>query len=164
MATITLSTGSIISLAKLENAVRAEYGKRFNLSDDKSQFNLIKLAGESSNRLIIDAFLRFFDGLPKEDKDTLIYRGVAYNPDCKKQGALVDESTLNTGEVDCQHETGNLPPGVKKITYRGNVTYKKDGVTISNPWGKDGEPGETESNITPMPSKQKTRVYRGIKN
>ncbi|MEY8204866.1 MAG: hypothetical protein RPR40_07290 [Bermanella sp.] len=155
MATITLSTVNIISLTKLENSVRNEYGQRYNLSDPVSQFNLIKLAGESSNKLIKAAFLRFFDGLSNADRDQLIYRGVAYT---HQENALVNKKQASSA---AQPDGTDLPPGVKKIVYRGTVTYKKDGVTIRNPYADTSAQKTTGSSTEPQKKTRPTRIYRG---
>lgn len=159
MPGLNLKTANIISLTKLEIAVRREYACRFNLADDPSLFTLLKLASESSNSKIKMAYFQFFEGLPREEKDKILsqsnsepivqqtsnqtthtYRGVtshqtAQSHENKFSG---NDRTTPQSHAEFQQEINKknkvLPDGVTKITYRGNVVYKKDGEIIENPF------------------------------
>ena len=159
MPGLNLKTANIISLTKLELAVRREYACRFNLADDASLFTLLKLASESSNSKIKMAYFQFFEGLPKEEKNKLLihhgseskahqahnqtthtYRGVtsqkpAQNLESKYNGSD-STSPLPQSEPPLKiiNENTALPDGVTKIVYRGSVIYKKDGKIIENPF------------------------------
>jgi len=83
MSSLSLSTDNIISLTKLESAVRREYGQRHTLAEESSLLQLLKLAAESTNQTIQLAFFQFLEGLNQQEKDKLIYRGVAVSKDTK---------------------------------------------------------------------------------
>jgi len=157
MSALILTTENIIFLSKLELSVRREYGCRFNLSEHTSLFALLKLATESSNLAIKLAYIQFYESLPIDEKNKLIFRGIASEekkPNTEQSGqvyrgiktnpipqpekidetpdmATASEKPISTDPLN-NPNTRQLPEGVAKITYRGNVVYKKDGFIIAN--------------------------------
>lgn len=127
MTALTLSTKNIISLTKLEVSLRREYGLKFNLSQEESLFNLLKIAAESSNPVIEQAYHQFYQGLPEEEKHKLTYHGITLKPHQQQ-----DETSGTLKSKD------QLPEGVVKMVYRGNVVYKKNGQIIQNPFEESG--------------------------
>ena len=147
MIAIAFSTENIISLTRLEMTVRKEYGQRFNLSDTNSLLGLLKLAAESSIMAVKIAFYQFIEGLKEEDKQQLIYRGVA-----------VDKEALSQQTAPAKTNTDDkLPEGVIKLVYRGKTIYKKNGVVITDPFANT----ETTTSAAEPENKATERVYRG---
>jgi|GEM_PF-5657904 len=190
MSALILSTENIILLSKLELSVRREYGCRFNLSEHASLFALLKLATESSNLAIKLAYIQFYESLPIEEKNKLIFRGIASEekkPDTEQSGQIyrgiktnpipqptkIDETpdaTTASEELISTEPLNNpntrlLPEGVAKITYRGNVVYKKDGHIIANTLDQLLEKTENDTeNDTEGKTKRVKRVAESDSN
>lgn len=121
MNKLTLATPNIIALTKLEVAMRREYGIKFNLAHEDSLFKLLKLAAESSNPTILEAYRNFYDKLAEEEKKKLHTISIAPRSTQTQSISTSSEKTHSS-----------LPEGVIKIVYRGSVIYKKDGRIIQD--------------------------------
>lgn len=172
MSSLALSTDNIISLTKLESAVRREYGQRYALSEERSMLSLLKLAGESSNQTIMLAFFQFLEGLSDTEKEKLIYRGVPIRAEVMADSAPAPTvstpmaSAKSSNFASSSHsELKALPEGVKKVVYRGQVIYKKNGKVIDEtealqPSSSALQGEGSDAKVAPTKIKSK-RIYRG---
>ena len=129
MSAIPFTNENIRALSKLEMSIRRESGMRHTMSQEQSLLQLIKLASISQSIEVQAVFFEFVQGLNKEQKSQLVYRGVSF----QKSSAMPDpypESTRSlertyrgvkvTGPVKRQvSETAAEPAKKPKRIYRG---------------------------------------------
>ncbi len=149
-----LDSNSIRKMTKLKQLFHKKLGKRFSLAETDSLRAMLELAAMSTDDEIQAAFLVAFESLDEKDQ-ALIHTNVhnKATPDIAAPAPVEQVSTPT------QHQPGELPEGVTKVTYRGQVVYKKDGEVIDNPFGEEGEIKESANQELP-PGVTKV-TYRG---
>lgn len=90
--------------------------------------------------------------MQEADKEQLIYRGVIVDK------AKSNAEPIATNPANYKPVSGELPKGVKKVVYRGQTIYKRNGVVIEDPFALTKD--EPETKVEAKKSKSK-RIYRG---